>query len=158
VVVVRDPSTLAAAMSMHGDYLIQDEGDPFARVPEMSRRARGVPVWAVLRALGRSGVAELVDGLCGSARLFADGLRAIEGAEVLNDVVFTQVCASFGPDEATTSVVARVLADGRAWASGSRWHGRAVLRVSVSNASTTPEDVARALDSIREAATVVAVR
>jgi glutamate/tyrosine decarboxylase-like PLP-dependent enzyme len=118
----------------------------------MSRRARGVPVWAVLRALGRAGVVDLVDGLCASARLFADGLREIDGVEVLNDVVFTQVCASFGPDATTTEVVGRVLADGRAWASGSRWHGRAVLRVSVSNAATTADDVAQTLESFREAA------
>ncbi len=78
---------------MHGDYLIHDEaGDPFEKVPELSRRARSIPVWAVLAALGRQGVADLVERMAGHAAAFADGIAAIPGAELLNDVVFTQVC------------------------------------------------------------------
>lgn len=152
IVAVRDPAAMAAAMGMHGDYLIQDAADPFGKVPEMSRRARGVPVWAALRAMGRSGVAALVERLCGYARTFADALASIPGAEVVNDVVFTQVCASFGSDERTHAVVERMLADGTAWTTGSRWHDRAVLRISVSNASTTDEDVARSVEALRRAA------
>ncbi|MFS0885466.1 pyridoxal phosphate-dependent decarboxylase family protein [Aeromicrobium sp. 179-A 4D2 NHS] len=152
--IVRDPTALRAAMSMHGDYLIQDEaGDPFEKVPELSRRARAVTVWAVLRSLGRSGVAELVERLARHARAFADGIAGIDGAEVLNDVVFTQVCAAFGDDARTLDVVRRMMEDGTAWTSGSRWHDRAVLRISVSNWSTTDEDVARALEALRAAAT-----
>ncbi len=152
VVLVRDAAALTAAMSMHGDYLIQDDADAFARVPEMSRRARGVPVWAALRASGRSGVAETVDRLCRHARTFAEAIAAIDGAEVVNDVVFTQVCATFGDDDATRAVVARMLEDGTAWTTGSRWRGRAVLRISVSNASTTDDDVARTVEALRRAA------
>ena len=152
IVAVRDPAAMAAAMGMHGDYLIQDAADPFGKVPEMSRRARGIPVWAALRAMGRSGVASLVDRLCGHARTFAEALAAIPGAEVVNDVVFTQVCASFGSDERTRSVVDRMLAEGTAWTTGSRWRDRAVLRISVSNATTTDEDVARTIEALRRAA------
>ena len=101
IAVVRERADLRAAMGMHGDYLIQDEaGDPFELVPELSRRARAVPVWAVLRALGRSGVADLVDRLCARAQQFAGGIAAIPGAEVLNDVVFTQVAR---PSAATST-------------------------------------------------------
>jgi glutamate/tyrosine decarboxylase-like PLP-dependent enzyme len=153
IVAVRDAAALSAAMSMHGDYLIQDAADPFGRVPEMSRRARGVPVWAVLRALGRSGVAEMVERMCGHARTFAEAITQIEGAAVVNDVVFTQVCATFGDDERTREVVTRMLSEGTAWTSGSRWRGRAVLRISVSNAATTEEDVARSVEALRRAAT-----
>jgi len=150
--IVRDPGALRAAMSMVGPYLIQDAaGDPFEKVPELSRRGRGLPVWAVLRALGRQGVTDLVDGLAARAAQFAEGIAAIEGAEVLNDVDFTQVCAAFGDDARTLEVVDRMLADGTAWTSGSVWQGRAVLRISVSNWSTTPEDVERALASLRAA-------
>jgi glutamate/tyrosine decarboxylase-like PLP-dependent enzyme len=152
VVVVRDPAALTAAMGMHADYLVQDDADPFLTVPEMSRRARGVPVWAVLRTLGRSGVEEMVDRLCRHARAFADAIAQVEGAEVVNDVVFTQVCATFGDDERTRAVVSRMLEEGTAWTSGSRWRGRAVLRISVSNASTTDDDVARSVDALRRAA------
>jgi glutamate/tyrosine decarboxylase-like PLP-dependent enzyme len=154
VVVVRDPAALTAAMSVQGDYLIQDEGDPFGRVPEMSRRARGVPVWAALRALGRQGIVELVDRMCRHAATFAEEIGRIDGAEVVNDVVFTQVCATFGDDDRTRAVVERMLADGTAWTSGSRWQGRTVLRLSVSNAGTTDEDVRRAVKALRTAAAV----
>jgi glutamate/tyrosine decarboxylase-like PLP-dependent enzyme len=155
--IVRDPAVLRAAMSMHGDYLIQDAaGDPFEKVPELSRRARAFTVWAVLRSLGRTGVAELVDGLVDHARAFADGIADIDGAEVLNDVVFTQVCAAFGDDARTRDVVRRMLDDGTAWSSGSVWHERAVLRISVSNWSTTHADVGRTLDALRVAATASA--
>jgi len=153
--IVADPVPLRAAMGMHGDYLIQsDAGDPLDKVPELSRRGRAFPVWAVLRALGRSGVADLVDGFCRHAAAFADGLRGIDGAQVLHDVVFTQVCASFGTDERTRDVVARVLADGTAWMSGSRWHDRAVLRVSVSSWATTDADVRASLGALARASAV----
>jgi glutamate/tyrosine decarboxylase-like PLP-dependent enzyme len=153
IAIVRDPAAVKAAMGMHGDYLIHDEtGDPFEKVPELSRRARGVPVYAVLAALGRSGVAELVERMTGHAAAFARGIEELPGAEVLNDVVFTQVCVSFGSDDRTRDVVARLLADGEAWMSGSVWRGRAVLRISVSNWSTTESDVRRSLRALTRAA------
>jgi glutamate/tyrosine decarboxylase-like PLP-dependent enzyme len=151
--IVRDPAALKAAMGMHGDYLIQDAaGDPMERVPELSRRARSVPVYAVLAALGRRGVADLVERLAGHAAAFARGIAELPGAEVLNDVVFTQVCVAFGSDERTRQVVDRLLADGEAWMSGSVWRGRAVLRISVSNWSTTEGDVRRSLRAVARAA------
>jgi glutamate/tyrosine decarboxylase-like PLP-dependent enzyme len=151
--IVADREALRNAMSMHGDYLIHDAaGDSLDTVPELSRRGRAVPVWAVLRALGRDGVADLVDGFCRHAAAFADGIAAIDGATVVNDVVFTQVCATFGSDQRTADVAARLMADGTAWMTGSRWHGQAVLRVSVSNWSTTGDDVARSLAALRKAA------
>ncbi len=155
IAIVRDPAAVKAAMGMHGDYLIQDEaGDPFEKVPELSRRARSIPVYAVLAALGRSGVADLVAGMAAHAATFADGIAALPDAEVLNDVVFTQVCVSFGSDERTREVVARLLEGGAAWMSGSVWRGRAVLRISVSNWSTTEGDVRRSLRALSEAAGV----
>ncbi|WP_030293403.1 pyridoxal phosphate-dependent decarboxylase family protein [Streptomyces katrae] len=151
--IVRDPSALRAAMGLHGDYLIQDEhGDPIDKVPELSRRGRAFTVWAALRSLGRSGVADLVERLCRNASAFAAGIAGIDGATVLNDVVFTQVCAEFGDEERTERVLTRLLDDGTAWISGSSWHGRRVMRISVSNWSTTDDDVTRTLDAIRRAA------
>jgi glutamate/tyrosine decarboxylase-like PLP-dependent enzyme len=129
--------------------------EPFERVPELSRRARGIPVWAALRSLGRSGVVDLVDGLVANAKALADGFAAIPGVEVLNDVVFTQVCVSFGDDERTKHVTDYVLADGTAWMSGSRWQGRSVLRVSVSNWSTDAADVEASLAAVRRAVEAV---
>lgn len=150
--IVRDPLAIRAAMGLRGDYLIHDEqGDPIDKVPELSRRGRAFTVWAALRSLGRSGVADLVERLCRHASAFATGIAGIDGATVLNEVVFTQVCAEFGSDERTERVVTRLLADGTAWISGSTWHGRRVMRISVSNWSTTDEDVTRTLDAIRRA-------
>jgi glutamate/tyrosine decarboxylase-like PLP-dependent enzyme len=153
IAIVADREALRAAMGMHGDYFIHDAaGDPLETVPEVSRRARAIPVWAVLRALGRDGVAALVERLCAHAAAFAEGISAIHGARIANDVVFTQVCATFGTDDRTTAVTRALLADGTAWMSGSRWHDQAVLRVSVSNWSTTEADVARSLEALRRAA------
>jgi len=156
IAIVARPPAVRDAMGMQASYLVRAEGpgDPLDKVPELSRRARGVPVWAVLRSLGRSGVADLVDRLAGHARAIADGIAAVDGAEVLNDVVFTQVCAAFGDDERTRGVVSRLLADGTTWMSGSRWRDRDVLRVSVSNWSTDTEDVAASLEAVRRAASV----
>jgi glutamate/tyrosine decarboxylase-like PLP-dependent enzyme len=152
LVIVRDPADIRSAMALHGPYLILDEhGEPSDKTPELSRRGRAFPVWAALRSLGRSGVAELVSGLGRHAQAFAAGLATLRDVEVLNDVVFTQVCASFGDDARTDAVVQRLLDDGTTWMSGSSWHGRRVLRISVSNWSTSERDVERSLDAIRRA-------
>jgi glutamate/tyrosine decarboxylase-like PLP-dependent enzyme len=155
IAIVAHPRAVRDAMGIHASYLVHAHGpgDPFDRVPELSRRARGVPVWAALRSLGRSGVAGLVDRLAGHARALADGIATVPHAEILNDVVFTQVCAAFGDDERTRAVIARLLADGTAWMSGSRWRGRDVLRVSVSNWSTDTDDVTASVEAVRRAAT-----
>jgi glutamate/tyrosine decarboxylase-like PLP-dependent enzyme len=158
IVIVAQPDALRAALGVRASYLVSADGpagDPDEKVPEMSRRARGIPVWAVLRSLGRDGVADLVDGLVRHARAIAAGIEAIDGAQVLNEVVFTQVCVAFEDDERTRAVTAQLLADGTAWMSGSRWHGRDVLRVSVSNWSTDDDDVEASIDAVRRAANAV---
>ncbi len=155
--VVADPVALRAAMGVRASYLIADgaTADPLDGVPEMSRRARGVPVWAALRSLGRDGVGELVDDLVRCAAAIAEGLRTVPGAEILNDVGYTEVCVSFGTDERTRAVTAAVIADGTTWMSGSRWRDRDVLRVSVSNAATDDADVQLAVDAVRRAASSI---
>ena len=159
IAIVSRPAALRGAMGMHASYLIQADavgpGDPLEKVPELSRRARGVPTWAALRSLGRTGVTELVDGLVAHAQALAQGLAALDGAEVLNDVAFTQVCVSFGEDARTRAVIAQLLEDGTAWMSGSQWHGREVLRVSVSNWSTDEDDVKSSLEAVRRAVATV---
>ena len=155
IAIVADPVAMRSALGVHASYLITEgsgPGDPLEKVPELSRRARGVPVWAALRSLGRSGVAALVERLARQARAIADGISEIDGARVLNEVDYTQVCVAFGDDESTRSVTARVIADGTVWMSGSRWRGQDVLRISVSNWSTDDNDVQRAIDAVRCAA------
>jgi glutamate/tyrosine decarboxylase-like PLP-dependent enzyme len=157
VAIVSRPEVVRSVFGVHTSYLVTDDrgpGDPFEKVPEFSRRARGVPVWAALRSLGRSGVIALVDRLVEHAQAFARALSAMPGVEVLNDVVFTQVCVSFGSDERTRSVTARLLTDGTTWMSGSHWAGRDILRISVSNWSTDADDVAQSLAAIERAIVV----
>jgi glutamate/tyrosine decarboxylase-like PLP-dependent enzyme len=152
--IVRDPSALRAALGFTAAYLIRaDElADPYETVPEFSRRARGVPVWAALRSLGRQGVEDLVDRFVAHAQAIAAGIAEIPGARILNDVVYSQVSVAFESDERTREVTARLLADGTTWMSGSRWQGRDVMRVSVSNWSTDDEDVRASIDAVRRAA------
>ena len=152
--IVARPHAVRDAMGMQASYLVHAEGpgDPLDKVPELSRRARGVPVWAALRSLGRSGVADLVEGLTTRATAIAQGISAVDGAEVINDVAFTQVCATFGDDTRTKAVTDRLLADGTTWMSGSRWRDRVVLRVSVSNWSTDDQDVEASVEAVRRAA------
>ncbi|WP_395243426.1 pyridoxal phosphate-dependent decarboxylase family protein [Agromyces sp. MMS24-K17] len=152
IVAVADPAALVAAMAMHAAYLPAAESgiDVSDRVLELSRRARGVPTYAALRALGRDGVAALVDGLVAAATGLAEGLRGMPGVEVLNDVVFTQVCAAF--DGRDVAALARVLdADGVALAHPSHWRGRDILRFSVSNRGTDASAVEATLAAVRRA-------
>jgi glutamate/tyrosine decarboxylase-like PLP-dependent enzyme len=155
IAIVADPVAMRSALGAHASYLIADQstpGDPLEKVPELSRRARGVPVWAALRSLGRAGVASLVDGLVRNARAMADGISRIDGAQVMNDVDYTQVCVTFADDARTRAVIAHLIADGTVWMSGSRWHDKDVLRLSVSNWSTNDDDVRRSLEAVRNAA------
>ncbi|HEY2298671.1 MAG TPA: aminotransferase class V-fold PLP-dependent enzyme [Jatrophihabitans sp.] len=154
IAVVADPVAMRSALGVHASYLLVEDsgpGNPYERVPELSRRARGVPVWAALRSLGRGGVAQLVDGLAAAARGIADGIADLDGAQILNVVDYTQVCVAFGTDERTKAVTRQVIADGRTWMSGSRWHEREVLRVSVSNWTTDAEDVRASVAAVAHA-------
>lgn len=157
VAIVAHPEALHASMAQHAAYLAAMSGasDPEDRVPELSRRARGVPVYATLAQLGREGVADLVQGLADAATTIAEGLATIPGARVLNDVVYTQVCATFGDDDRTRRVGEALRQGGVALASPSEWHGRAVLRFSVSNWLTDRVEAGRTLDAVREAAASV---
>jgi len=153
VAFVADEPALRAAMGLHAAYLLTAAtADPYDHVPEMSRRARGVPVWAALASLGRSGVLDLVDGLHRAARGIADGVGSIPGAVVLNDVVFTQVCVAFESDERTRTVFAALLEEGAVMPSASTWQGRAVIRFSVSSWRTDDDEVARTVDALERAA------
>ncbi|MBT2548596.1 pyridoxal-dependent decarboxylase [Arthrobacter sp. ISL-65] len=158
VVVVRDAQALRSAMGLHASYLLQDadgSGDPSQRVPELSRRARGVPVWAALKSLGRDGAAEQIRRLATSAAQLAVQLTAIDGVEVLNDVGYTQISVAFGDDATTRRVADRLIADGKVWMSGSHWHGRDVVRISVSNWTTDADDVTTAVEAVRTAVEAV---
>lgn len=153
---VRDADALRSAMSITAAYLPQGaHREPSNYVPELSRRARGVDIWAALKSLGRSGLATLIESNCDSARRFADGLTAA-GFEVLNEVVLNQVVVSFGSPEMNRRVVQAVQEEGTCWCGGTHWQGRAAMRISVSSWRTTPADVDRSLQAIIQVARQVA--
>jgi glutamate/tyrosine decarboxylase-like PLP-dependent enzyme len=154
--IVADPESHTGAMSLAGPYLVADPGqrDNTNYVPESSRRARAVPIYAALRSLGRSGVAELIERNCAQARRMAKRLAAIPGAHVINDVVLNQVLVQLpGGDDANRAAVAAIQRDGTCWLGGTTWQSQYVLRVSISNWATTDDDVDRSADAIARAIT-----
>ncbi len=149
---VRQPETLRAAMAISASYLAQGaQREPSNYNPELSRRARGVELWAGLRSLGRTGVAELVERTVRHAQRFAAGLRAA-GYQVLNDVVLNQVLVSFGSAEKTQRTIERIQQQGVCWCGGTVWQGHTAMRISVSNWSTTEADVEMSLEAMLAAA------
>ena len=152
IALVRDPAYLRAAMSIEASYLAFGEHrEPSDFNPELSRRARGVELWAGLRSLGRSGMAQIVERTSSHARQFAAGLRAA-GYKVLNDVVINQVLVSFGSPEKTLRTIARLQADGTCWCGSTVWQGQTAMRISVSSWATTKEDVDLSLAAMLRAA------
>jgi glutamate/tyrosine decarboxylase-like PLP-dependent enzyme len=152
--IVADADAHLAAMRLAGPYLVADPGqrDNTNYVPESSRRARAVPVYAAIRSLGRVGIAEMIDRNCAQARRMAKQLSAIPGAEVLNDVVLNQVLVRLpGGDNANRAAVAAIQREGTCWLGGTTWSGEYVVRVSISNWATTDEDIDRSAAAIAAA-------
>ena len=150
---VRDADALRAAMAITADYLPSESllRNPSDYTPELSRRARGVEVWAALRQLGRAGLSEMIARNCRQARRFAEALAAA-GYEILNEVALNQVLVSFGDPDTTQRTVAAVQADGTCWCGGTVWQGRTAMRISVCSWATTDADVERSIAAILRAA------
>jgi glutamate/tyrosine decarboxylase-like PLP-dependent enzyme len=155
--IVREKEVLLKAMTQWSSYLPAiGQGDrvPSNYVPELSRRARGIPVWALIRNLGREGIAQMVARHCALARRFAERLAREPGIRVLNDVVLNQVAVNFGHGEAATrkamteAVIARVQKGGVLFAGGAQWREDWIMRLSVISAPTTEADIDMSADAI----------
>jgi glutamate/tyrosine decarboxylase-like PLP-dependent enzyme len=146
---VRDGQALRQAMAITAEYLPTDtpQRNPSDFTPELSRRARGVDVWAAMRSLGRSGITEMIERHCRQARRFADGLKE-QGFDIYNDVVLNQVLVSFGSPERTKQMIAAIQSDGTMWAGETVWQGKTAMRISVIGWSTSDADVERCLEAI----------
>jgi glutamate/tyrosine decarboxylase-like PLP-dependent enzyme len=148
VAVVRHPEALRTSMTLSAAYLTPSQfREPWHYVPEGSKRARGIELWAAIRSLGRSGLRELVERNCHGARLFADRLRQA-GFNILNDVVLNQVLVEFGSPEETRRAIAAIQSDGTCWCGGTQWQGHTAMRISVSCWKTTDEDVERSAEAM----------
>lgn len=155
IVFCKHPEALLGAMSTNAAYLTaSDNRDSANFVPEFSRCARAVDVWAALRTLGKDGTRQLIEANCLCARLFADGLRQA-GFSVLNDVVLNQVVVSFGDDATTDKVIKAIQAEGTMWAGRTIWQGKTAMRISVSSWATTPSDVEQSLEAITRVVTFI---
>jgi glutamate/tyrosine decarboxylase-like PLP-dependent enzyme len=155
---VAHPEAHRAAMRLTAEYLIADPSaarDQMDWTPEFSRRARGFAVYAALRSLGRSGVADMIERSCARARQFAEGIVGLDGCEVMNEVVLNQVLFRFADDESTNAMLAAVQASGEAWMAGTSWDGRVAIRLSVSNWRTSERDIERTLAAFRSALVAV---
>ncbi len=143
---VRDRSALQAAMAITAEYLPTETvgRNPSDYTPELSRRARGIEVWAALKSLGRAGLVEMVERVCRHARRFAEGL-ADAGYSILNEVVYNQVLVSFGDSATTARVIDAIQIDGTCWCGITVWQGRTAMRISVCSWATTADDVERSL-------------
>ena len=151
---VAHPEAHRAALAMTAEYLVADPDaarDQMDWTPEFSRRARGLTVYAALRSLGTSGVAELVERCCRHARRFAEELGRLPGCEIVNEVVLNQVLLRFETDEATHAILDAVQRSGEAWMSGTTWDNRFAIRISVSNWRTSDEDVSRTVAAFERA-------
>jgi len=152
IVIVRDTAAHRAAMTLSAEYLEQTTGaerDNFDWVPEFSRRARGFPIYAAIRSLGRRGIAAMIEGCCDRAVQFAEILGREPRVAILNEVVLNQVLVRFDDsDERTRQVIANVQREGTCWLAGTTWQGKAAMRISVSNWSTTAADVEQSCAAI----------
>ena len=155
--IVRHADALRAAMAITAEYLptATSQRNPSDYTPELSRRARGVEIWAALRHLGRAGVSRLIERCCGHARRFADELDRA-GYRILNDVVLNQVLVSFGDAATTAKVVAAIQAEGTCWCGGTVWQGHGAMRISVSSWATADADVDRSIAAILRTARDIA--
>jgi glutamate/tyrosine decarboxylase-like PLP-dependent enzyme len=141
MVVCKDPNMLRAAMSMNADYLPEMvEREPYYFTPEMSRRARGIEVWAALFAMGQSGLIDLIERCCNLARLFSENLKKA-GFQILNEVNLNQVLVSFGDAKLTNRIIKKIQEDGTCWCGGTIWKGQTAMRISVSSWMTTEKDI-----------------
>ena len=148
LVFVRDRQALIEANVSSAAYLLESgKRENYYYAPEMSRRARGIEIWAALLSLGRIGLAEMVRRCCQHAQRFARGLEE-SGYTVLNDVALNQVLVSFGSPEKTQEVTRRISEDGTTWAGGTSWQGHTAMRISVSSWATTEEDVEKSLAAL----------
>ena len=148
---VRNSAALGRAMTITAAYIPTGaRRDPGQFTPELSRRARGVEIWAALRSLGKAGLAAMIERTCAHARRFASGLRSA-GCEILNDVVLNQVLVSFGDAGTTLRVIDRIQREGTCWCGPTTWQGRTAMRISVSSWATTAEDVELSLEAMLRA-------
>jgi glutamate/tyrosine decarboxylase-like PLP-dependent enzyme len=153
--IVRDEELLRSAMTLTASYLPHGfRREPSQFTPELSRKSRGIEVWAALYSLGKKGLIDLIERTCNLAKMFAEGLAAA-GFEIINDVDFNQVLVSFGDAEVTTNVIKEIQNNGTCWCGGTIWQGKTIMRISVCSWATTEEDVKLSLNEMIKAANMV---
>ncbi len=148
IIICANKEALNASMTMSGDYLDQSGiRIPYLYTPELSKRARGIEIWAALKTLGKNGLSELIENTCRLAALFSQRLKTA-GIKILNDVKINQVLVSFGNSEITERVIKAIQKDGTCYCSGTRWKDESAMRISISSWATTESDINLCADTI----------
>ncbi|NKB77531.1 MAG: aspartate aminotransferase family protein [Gammaproteobacteria bacterium] len=154
IVLCRNRSSLISSLHASGSYIQWSENrDGMLYTTEMSRRARAVELWAVLRTLGRNGIESLVDQLCARAKLFANLLRDA-GFKIMNDVTFNQVLIAGASNDETQRTLEYLQKSGVCWCSGSVWKQQSVIRISICSWMTSERDVILSAEAFIEARTM----
>ncbi len=152
IALVRDEETLRSTMTLTASYLPQRyRREPSQFTPELSRKSRGIEVWAALYSLGKKGLIDLIERNCNYAKMFEAGLKEA-GFEIINDVVLNQVLVSFGNAETTKKVIEEIQNDGTCWCGGTVWQGKTIMRISICSWATTEEDIRKSINAIVKAA------
>jgi len=152
VILCKDKEALASALHMSGSYIITSaKRDGMFYTPEMSRRARVIEFWAILKHLGKKGIDEMIYTMHVRALQFTESLENVNGFTILNDVVFNQVLVSCNTDDLTTKTITRIQELRDCWVGGSIWHGKKVIRISICSWATTEADIAIATTSFKRA-------
>lgn len=158
VVLCEDRNALSASMQTEASYIQWSANrDNMAYSPEMSRRARAIPLWATIKSLGRNGIATQVEKLHTLAGEFAR-LLAAAGFEICNNVQFNQVLVAGRDDEETSRTLEGLQSNGEIWCSGATWNFRKVIRISVCSFATTRDDIHRAAAAFSSARSRIPAR
>jgi glutamate/tyrosine decarboxylase-like PLP-dependent enzyme len=151
IAVCRNASTITDMFGVTAPYLVEGAlREPNHHTPELSRRARGIEIWAALKHLGKDGLAEIINNTSNHAKRFAWELDAL-GITIMNDVVINQIVGTFDNEEKLDQFISNVQKSGKTWFGPTIWKGRKAFRISVSSYATSDEDVDIAIKTIKKA-------
>lgn len=152
IILCADQEALTSALHMSGSYIIESiERDGMFYTPEMSRRARIIELWSIMKYLGKNGIDEMILTMHQRAKQFAEEIGNIRGFYVENDIVFNQVIVRCDSDKITEQVLSNIQMLRECWLGGSMWFGKKVMRVSICSWATTNKDISKSVKSFKKA-------
>jgi glutamate/tyrosine decarboxylase-like PLP-dependent enzyme len=152
IILCSDQEAMTSALHMSGSYIIEStERDGMFYTPEMSRRARIIELWSVMKYLGKNGIDEMILTMNRRAKQFAGEIAKIKGFHIENDIVFNQIIIRCDSDKNTEQVLSNIQMLRECWLGGSMWFGKKVMRVSICSWATTENDISKSVKSFKKA-------